>query len=66
MKTIKNFAFVLFLSIFLGSLQSCLIFETTTSRKDNGNHNGWYKNSNNPHHPNTTNPGHNKHNKKKK
>lgn len=29
-------------------------------RKDNGLHKGWYKNPNNPHHPNTTNPGHTK------
>ncbi len=30
------------------------------ARKDNGLHKGWYKNPNNPHHPNTTNPGHTK------
>ncbi|WP_241739136.1 hypothetical protein [Pontibacter beigongshangensis] len=29
-------------------------------KKDNGLHKGWYKNPNNPHHPNTTNPGHTK------
>ena len=29
-----------------------------SGRKDNGLHKGWYKNPNNPHHPNTTNPGH--------
>ncbi|WP_276498999.1 hypothetical protein [Pontibacter litorisediminis] len=33
----------------------------TATRKDNGLHKGWYKNPNNPHHPNTTNPGHTKH-----
>ncbi|GAB3821869.1 hypothetical protein GCM10028895_24900 [Pontibacter rugosus] len=27
---------------------------------DNGQHKGWYKNPNNPHHPRTTNPGHTK------
>ncbi|MBC5775555.1 hypothetical protein H8S95_15870 [Pontibacter sp. KCTC 32443] len=32
----------------------------STTRKDNGLHKGWYKNPNNPHHPNTTNPGHTK------
>ncbi|RAU84474.1 hypothetical protein DP923_01040 [Pontibacter arcticus] len=30
-------------------------------KKDNGNHKGWYKNPNNPHHLHTTNPGHTKH-----
>jgi hypothetical protein len=34
------------------------------ARKDNGLHKGWYKNPNNPHHPNTTNPGHTKHENK--
>ncbi|WP_266202973.1 hypothetical protein [Pontibacter kalidii] len=33
----------------------------SATRKDNGLHKGWYKNPNNPHHPNTTNPGHTKH-----
>lgn len=32
----------------------------TVAKKDNGLHKGWYKNPNNPHHPNTTNPGHTK------
>jgi ABC-type oligopeptide transport system substrate-binding subunit len=32
--------------------------------KDNGKHKGWYKNSNNPHHVNTTNPGKSKGSKK--
>lgn len=31
-----------------------------TKGNDNGLHKGWYKNPNNPHHPNTTNPGHTK------
>lgn len=33
-----------------------------SGKKDNGLHKGWYKNPNNPHHPNTTNPGHTKQN----
>ncbi len=33
---------------------------TESRRTDNGKHKGWYKNTNNPHHPNTTNPGHTK------
>lgn len=34
---------------------------TAGHKKDNGLHKGWTKNTNNPHHPNTTNPGHTKH-----
>lgn len=34
-------------------------------QKDKGLHKGWYKNTNNPHHPSTTNPGHTKHKKGK-
>jgi hypothetical protein len=56
--------FILFTGI-LFSLTSCLVIH------DDGHHKGWYKNSNNPHNPNTTNPGHvnghgkgNKNNKK--
>lgn len=37
--------------------QSCVV---VTEKHDNGRHNGWYKNPNNPHHPNTTNPGQSK------
>lgn len=37
------------------SQTSCLVVRT-----DNGKRKGWYKNSNNPHHPATTNPGHTK------
>jgi hypothetical protein len=33
---------------------------TAGTKKDNGLHKGWYKNTNNPHHPRTTNPGHTK------
>ena len=33
----------------------------SATKKDNGLHKGWYKNTNNPHHPRTTNPGHTKH-----
>jgi hypothetical protein len=32
---------------------SCLVLV----EKDSGKHKGWYKNTNNPHHPKTTNPG---------
>jgi hypothetical protein len=40
----------------LSGAASCTVFFT----KDNGLHKGWYKNSNNPHHRNSTNPGRNK------
>ncbi|NDK56984.1 hypothetical protein [Pontibacter fetidus] len=42
------------------SRKSVRIGTSGTARKDNGLHKGWYKNPNNPHHPNTTNPGHTK------
>jgi hypothetical protein len=38
---------------------SCVVV-TPGAKKDNGKHKGWYKNRNNPHHPKSTNPGHNK------
>ncbi|MDQ3109119.1 MAG: hypothetical protein M3R17_04415 [Bacteroidota bacterium] len=40
--------------MFLISANSCTV---RTYKKDNGKHKGWYKNPNNPHHPNSTNPG---------
>jgi hypothetical protein len=33
------------------------IMYLSVRKHDNGNHKGWYKNNNNPHHPNSTNPG---------
>jgi hypothetical protein len=41
----------------IGLASSCVV---VSPRHDNGNHNGWTKNTNNPHHPATTNPGHTK------
>ena len=38
----------------LGSMTSCFVLV----ERDSGKHPGWFKNSNNPHHPNSTNPGH--------
>lgn len=40
--------------VLLISSSSCIILHP----RENGGKRGWYKNSNNPHHPNTTNPGH--------
>lgn len=37
-----------------------IVKEGKAAGKDNGLHRGWYKNPNNPHHPQTTNPGHTK------
>lgn len=58
MKTLLTFRFTAIIIVMglLMSQTSCLVFH----RKDNGNHKGWFKNSNNPHHPQTTNPGHTK------
>jgi hypothetical protein len=52
MKNLKKFTSILFLSILLLDLSSCLVVET-----NGGRHRGWCKNSNNPHNPVTTNPG---------
>lgn len=41
------------------SLTTCTGIKIS-GKKDNGKHKGWYKNTNNPHHPLTTNPGHTK------
>lgn len=62
------FSLFLLVAIMLGST-SCLVFypksadgsssrtaSPTTVPTDNGGHKGWYKNRNNPHNPNTTNP----------
>lgn len=48
---------ILFCIVILFSVTSCIVL----TGKDNGHHRGWYKNSNNPHHPNSTNPGKSKH-----
>jgi hypothetical protein len=37
-------------------MSSCVV----ATKHDNGLHKGWTKNTNNPHHPATTNPGHTK------
>ena len=64
MKTIRILC-ISSLFLILGLLaSSCYI-----TRKSEGNNRkpvGWFKNSNNPHHPATTNPGHTKWEKDKK
>ena len=70
MKIFKSLIALLIFSVVLTGFSSCLVLHTTESG-NNGKHKGWYKNSNNPHNPNTTNPGNgnskgNKHGKKNK
>jgi hypothetical protein len=54
MKKVSNSIIFVTLSLFLVSTTSCLVVRETS---DNGRHRGWDKNTNNPHNPNTTNPG---------
>lgn len=55
MKALKMITVSVLLLVLSLSQTSCLI----VSHRDSGSggRKGWYKNSNNPHHPNTTNPG---------
>lgn len=46
---------ILNVSLCLG-MMSCIVVH----KHDNGKHKGWFKNPNNPHHPGSKNPGHNK------
>jgi len=55
MKTLKTILTLIFCVGLLVNLSSCVIHT-------HGKHKGWTKNSNNPHHPNSTNPGHGKKN----
>jgi hypothetical protein len=56
MKTGRVFiVMALCLSLLFGAT-SCLVLVPGNK----GKHKGWTKNSNNPHHPRTTNPGHTK------
>jgi hypothetical protein len=53
MKPLKTIAIVLVccMGLLFGST-ACAVYV----KKDQGNHRGWYKNSNNPHHHHSTNP----------
>lgn len=64
MKTPKSIITIVLFSISLTTSTSCLVVHRTDSG-NNGKHKGWYKNSNNPHHPNSTNPGNGNSNGKK-
>lgn len=56
MKTFKAIITISLLLFIYLSQTSC-VYRTTVVKKDNGKHKGWFKNPNNPHHPNSTNPG---------
>jgi len=51
MKFLRFLATLLLFSMLL-YMSSCIV----VLKKDNGKHKGWYKNTNNPHNPLTTNP----------
>ncbi len=53
MKNLYKSTALLICFSFLLSSTSCLV----VTHREPGKH-GWRKNSNNPHHPNSTNPGH--------
>ncbi len=54
MKRIKRLISLLLCLGILASFSSCVALRTG----DNGNHKGWFKNTHNPHHPFSNNPGH--------
>ena len=47
MKTIRTVSIITLCAVFIFSIASCVVL----TEKDNGHHNGWYKNTNNPHNP---------------
>lgn len=53
MKLFRKIAVLALSAGILFGASSCAVMV----QKDNGKHKGWYKNSNNPHHPYSTNPG---------
>ena len=55
MKAIKIILPLVLSMIIVLNLSSC--FLVLNDKKDNGHHKGWYKNPNNPHHPNTNKNG---------
>ncbi len=57
MKIIKTIALLLLCLGLLFSTTSCVVYHPKQAKHDNGKHLGWYKNSNNPHHPHSSNQG---------
>ncbi len=66
MKLFKSLLAAACFTTVLLSLSSCVVLHRTEYRTSPGLKKGWNKNSNNPHHPNTTNPGHTKDKSNKK
>jgi ABC-type oligopeptide transport system substrate-binding subunit len=58
MKIIKIFGFVFTLLVFILATSSCAVQKHPASSSKQPK--AWFKNTNNPHHPVTTNPGHTK------
>lgn len=59
-----NILNILIATAFLFVMNSCMLFLVDDHHPGHGKHKGWYKNTNNPHHPFSTNPGHKKKHKK--
>lgn len=59
MKLLKSLFAIVLITVVLFGLSSCIVLYP------NGNtgKRGWHKNTNNPHNPNTTNPGNSEKNK---
>ena len=57
MKKLKLFIAITLISALVTTQSSCVIIYKKDGKHDNGKHKGWFKNSNNPHHPHSTNPG---------
>lgn len=53
----KTFRTILIIGLSLFFVINITSFFVVYEQKDSGKHKGWYKNPNNPHHPNSTNPG---------
>ncbi len=53
MKYFRAFLLLALIAGFLFTGISCAVIV----KSNNGNHKGWYKNPNNPHHPQSSNPG---------
>lgn len=62
MKKFKTTILILLCLVITFSLTSCLVLV----ERDQPTHKGWFKNSNNPHHPMSTNPGNAKHKHEKR
>lgn len=56
MKLLKSLFAIILITVVLFGLSSCIVLHPS----GNNGKRGWHKNTNNPHNPNTTNPGHTK------